>query len=80
MKYKKTETEIDRDKEAAKRSRCYKQRYENAVEICNKIVKSERMYEHLQKIELTFDSTFQSLQQIHCNNESKTMTEVRIFE
>ncbi len=58
MKYEKAETEIDRGKEAAKRSRCYKQRYENAVEICNKIVESERMYEHLQKIGLTFGSAF----------------------
>ncbi len=80
VKYEEAETEVDRGKEAAERSRCYKQRYENAVGTCNKTVEPERMYEHLQKIGLTFGPAFRPLQQIHCNNEGEAMTEVRTFE
>ena len=78
--YEGSQTEVDGGKAATEELRNLRQVHADAARSCTNVVEPTQFYERLQACGYQYGLSFQSLEQLHFNDEGEAMAEVKLFQ
>ncbi|MCJ1262836.1 hypothetical protein MMC22_002706 [Lobaria immixta] len=76
VEYENVHVEFKADNTAAESLRHYRELYDHAMEACDRVVDRKLMYEHLQKMGVSYGPAFQSLNHLACNDKGEAIAEI----
>lgn len=80
VEYEIQKVDLNYDQEIYEAQYRYIRDYDNATSSCTKSMRSKELYDRLDSLGLTYGPTFQTLQNIYCNNEGEATATVNIHK